>query len=117
MRGSPPGGTCDVPEGINHSGARVLLRTPALNPAPRVPFPRGARYEYERLRLMSLLNPYLSASTSSPAPLLKPNSVNGVLILKIIVEGAPGNPTHCCRVMAVAHIRPLMPEKPGLKVW
>src|SRR5512133_921665 len=98
MSGSPPGGTCADPEGINHSGASVLFRTPALNPAPRLPLPRGARYEYERVRLMSLLNPYLSASTSSPAPLLKPKSENGVLILNIIVEGAPGNPTHCCRV-------------------
>ena len=66
---------------------------------------------------MSLLNPYLSDSTRRPAPLRSPKRLNGALTLKSIVEGAPGNPTHCCRVRAEAVIIPVMPEYPGLKVW
>ena len=64
---------------------------------------------------MSLLKPTLSFSTISPTPLLILNGETGALILNIVVEGAPSNPTHCCRFIAVAHIIPEVPAYPGLK--
>ena len=101
---------CPGPEGIYHSGLIVLLSMPALKPAPSVPVPMEKRPEYERLISMSLLKPYLSASTRRPAPLRKPNRLKGALTLKSIVEGAPGNPTHCWRVRADAVIIPMQCE-------
>ena len=80
------------------SGASVLFSIPRLIPIPSFPVPRSIRYEYDAERFISLSKPILSLSTSKPTPLFIPKGETGALILKTVVEGAPLNPTHCCRV-------------------
>jgi hypothetical protein len=56
----------------------------------------------------------LSLSTKRPTPLFILNGEIGAETLNIVVLGEPSNPSHCCLLMAVAHIIPEVPAMPGL---
>jgi hypothetical protein len=44
------------------------------------------------------------------------NGDMGAFTLKIVVDGAPSNPIHCCLFSAVAQTIPEVPATPGLYV-